>query len=364
MTLRERIEAQHKGRDPERVAMKYALLRESPKAFYRGLPDLFYEEVGRNQVPESPIVWANGDAHLENFGVYRGDNRLAYFDLNDFDEACLAPLCWDVLRFATSVALSAGAALVAPALEAYRLELAGGKARWVERETARGSVGRLLLTLTGRSRKEFLAKRLTAKGALRKDGRYALPLIEEAPPVDLGQFGFTPIEAARRVAGNSSLGVERYVLLVERDDDAKRYLLDLKAAQKSSLAIHSRTPQPTWLPVALRIWKGQRTLQAIPPAFLHAVSGGGRSFILKELVPREDRVRLERAKANVGEIVLIEARLLAWSHLRASGHDGSAPADALIAFAEDFPREELDGLSQRLAGLAQSWYEEFRADLQ
>ena len=45
--------------------------------------------------------------HLENFGSFKGDNRLAYFDLNDFDEGILAPASWDIARMLTSLRVAA-----------------------------------------------------------------------------------------------------------------------------------------------------------------------------------------------------------------------------------------------------------------
>jgi uncharacterized protein (DUF2252 family) len=91
------------GRDPERLAMKYARMRVSPFGFLRGSCHLFYEQLPiacAFAVDAAPHAWICGDAHMENFGCYKGDNRLAYFDLNDFDEATLAPLTWDlVLKF-------------------------------------------------------------------------------------------------------------------------------------------------------------------------------------------------------------------------------------------------------------------------
>jgi hypothetical protein len=33
--------------------------------------------------------------HIENFGSYKGDNRLVYFDIGDFDESLLGPSAWD-----------------------------------------------------------------------------------------------------------------------------------------------------------------------------------------------------------------------------------------------------------------------------
>ena len=72
-------------------------------AFLRGTCQLFCEDLRASDLPKSPLVWCCGDLHLENFSPYKGDNRLAYFDLNDFDEACLAPALWELVRFLTSI---------------------------------------------------------------------------------------------------------------------------------------------------------------------------------------------------------------------------------------------------------------------
>jgi uncharacterized protein (DUF2252 family) len=40
---------------------------------------------------------------LRNGRSYKGDNRLVYFDINDFDEGVLAPASWDLLRMLASI---------------------------------------------------------------------------------------------------------------------------------------------------------------------------------------------------------------------------------------------------------------------
>ncbi|HEY2607653.1 MAG TPA: DUF2252 family protein, partial [Paraburkholderia sp.] len=96
------------GRDPERLAMKYKAMRGSPFVFLRGTCHLFYERLPRDKVlDDAPPVWICGDLHLENFGSYKADNRLIYFDNNDFDEACLAPALYELVRLLTSVLVGA-----------------------------------------------------------------------------------------------------------------------------------------------------------------------------------------------------------------------------------------------------------------
>ena len=76
------------GREPERVALKYRAMRQDAFSFMRGTCHLYYQDwpASDRQLNDAPLAWICGDLHLENFGCYKGDNRLVYFDLNDFDE--------------------------------------------------------------------------------------------------------------------------------------------------------------------------------------------------------------------------------------------------------------------------------------
>jgi len=86
------ILAQNAGRDFDRLTLKLARLRQDPFAFFRGTNPLFLEFLPRqHSLFRAPCVLICGDLHLENFGAFKGDNRLRYFDLNDIEEACLAP---------------------------------------------------------------------------------------------------------------------------------------------------------------------------------------------------------------------------------------------------------------------------------
>jgi len=136
------------ARDPERLALKYAKMRTNAFAFLRGSCHLFHGRLmAMAGLPKSaPLAWVCGDLHLENFGSYKGDNRLVYFDVNDFDEAALAPASWDLVRLLTSVCVEAQGIAATDAamqilclsfLQAYSAALAHGKAFWVERETRR-----------------------------------------------------------------------------------------------------------------------------------------------------------------------------------------------------------------------------------
>lgn len=375
------------GREPERLAMKYEKLRSSPFVFLRGTCHLFYDRLPADALfARAPAAWLCGDAHLENLGSYKGDNRLVYFDLNDFDESALAPVTWELARFLSSI-LVAGDSLRATRSEAdalckvfldgYAGALALGKARWVERDTASGLIHELLATLKARSRPDFLDKRTERKSngkcRIRRDGEHALPvdkagrqrattLIDAFAASQANPGFFKVLDVARRIAGTGSLGVERYVVLVEgKGSPDGNYLLDLKQAQASSLAPHLKIRQPAWPSQAHRVVTLQRRMQAVSMDFLHPIVDGKSSYVLRGLQLSEDRVDLAVRHIGLGQIrgVIAEmGQLMAWAHLRSSGRQGSAIADALVDFgasARSWRRDLLDAAQQCAAQVEADW---------
>ena len=160
--LVQRITKFNQGRDPERLALKYEAMHDDPFAFFRGTCHLFCEDWPQTHaINDAPPVWVCGDLHFENFGTYKGDNRLVYFDIADFDEALLAPVSWDLARLTTSALIAAkshglkrkhGVALCNVFLDAYTAALRDGKPRWTERATAQGLIGGVLRQLESRTR--------------------------------------------------------------------------------------------------------------------------------------------------------------------------------------------------------------------
>ncbi|MGZ5237441.1 MAG: DUF2252 family protein, partial [Caldimonas sp.] len=261
MDIVRRIQAFNRGRDPQRLRLKYRAMRASAFAFLRGSCHLFYDRLPRSGLFKSaPLTWCCGDLHLENFGSFKADNRLVYFDINDFDQSALAPASWDLIRMVSSLRVAAdnvtirkseGERVCALFVESYASAIALGKSYWVERDTAEGLVRSLLDGLRTRQRAAFLKTRTEFKGKkrlLRVDGTKALPSTEQqraAVNDFMTAFALTQprpdffrvLDVARRVAGTGSLGVDRYVILVEgRGGPDGNYLLDLKHATPSVLA--------------------------------------------------------------------------------------------------------------------------------
>ncbi|MCU6502082.1 DUF2252 domain-containing protein [Rugamonas sp. A1-17] len=381
------LQTHNQDRDPQLLRMKYRKMAQSAFLFLRGADHLFYDELLPDQplFRKAPLAWSCGDLHVENFGSYKGDNRQVYFDINDFDEAALAPASWDLVRLLTSIQCGAealrvsaneAAALSAHCLDAYRAALANGKPRWVERETSVGLVKDLLCDLRDRKRADFLDKRTTRKGqrrSLNPDGVKALPLLpgqRELLDAFLPGFAarqeqpgfYTMLDAARRIAGTGSLGLMRFVVLVEgKGSPDGNYLLDIKECKPSALAPRLAVwniPQPAWPDQASRVVTAQHRMQAVDHAFLHAIQLDGRSCVLRGLQPSEDRVALDawgKKLSRLEEVIATMGCNLAWDQLRAAGRGGAAGADELIAHSRD------DGWRQPMLNAAAAMAEQTQA---
>jgi uncharacterized protein (DUF2252 family) len=94
---------------PAAFRNKFRKMAAEPFAFYRGSACLYYADVARLEDPwvdeRSRRVWIQGDLHAENFGTYLDGDGVLVFDVNDFDEAYVAPWTWDLRRLVASVAL-------------------------------------------------------------------------------------------------------------------------------------------------------------------------------------------------------------------------------------------------------------------
>jgi len=369
----DRIYNFNQGRDPKLLKLKYKAMRSNVFSFYRGTCHLFYEDLPKDApLNNAPPAWICGDLHLENFGTYKGDNRLAYFDINDFDEASLAPCTWDVTRLSTSIIVGAETLGVDESqslnlcrifLEAYRNTLAQGQARTVETATAKGLVKDLLHSLKLRNRPDFLAQRTELKKGKRRliiDNKRVTEATKDQQQkvIDLIETWqknthqnanfFQILDVQQRIAGTGSLGVERYVILVEgKGSPDQNYLLDFKQARKSSLQPYLTLPQPQWENQAERTVAIQKRVQGTSPALLGVLKSENHSYVLRELQPLQDKVSLTAWEHKIGrleKLMRTMGEVTAWDQLRSGGRQGSAIADNLIEFADspDWSDQVLD----------------------
>lgn len=354
----------NKDRIPEMVALKYNFMSENVFRFYRGTCHLFYADLSKsNAIPPSPLTWICGDLHLENFGSYKGDNRLVYFDLNDFDEAILAPAAWELTRMVTSIFLAfsilklehkKALKMAQLFLKSYSATLSKGKAYYIEPQTAKGIVCSFLEHASERKYKDILRKRTVKK----KDK--LIMLMEDPRHFELdkflqrelhhhitdwimynhdGPYNYEVIDSVFRLAGTGSVGLKRYVFLLRSLLNKGKYLLlEMKQATESSLKPYIDVPQPAWNSYAERVVEIQQRMQNIPPALLSTTLFKDDSFIIQEMQPTKDSINFRLIKdryRDIYQVVDDMAMLTASAQLRSSGRQGAATADELIAFGNN-----------------------------
>lgn len=360
----ERCHQYNAGRTPSLVERKFEKMSENPFSFFRGSCHLFYEDFSLETSQNAPIVWICGDLHTENFGTYKGANRLVYFDINDFDESILAPATLEITRLLTSIFVAADTYqlsieeardLAHICVDAYSSALQYGKAGSLERETARGVVKKLLHSVQHRTRREFLdartKKNKNSRIIIDDNKRYfeieeaqtqAITKCVEDFGVKRGEEGFFRVlDVKRRVAGTGSLGVERFAVLIEGNGSPhKNYLLDIKEALPSALAscVEQKfaIQQPSWQNEAWRVIEVQHRMQFQTPHLLSTVQISDKNYILRELQPTQDKLDLTELRGKYKRFATAIAtmgELTAFAQIRSAGRQGSAIADELIDFA-------------------------------
>ncbi|MBV8389275.1 MAG: DUF2252 family protein [Mucilaginibacter sp.] len=360
----ERIVAFNKDRLPDMVKIKFAGMAENVYRFFRGTCHLFYEDFSKAEhIPASPLTWVCGDLHMENYGSYKGDNRLAYFDLNDFDEGLLAPCLWEVSRMITSIFIAfdnlgikaeKATKMAESFLKTYSARLATGKAISIDPRIASGIV-RTFLTQADERKPKDLVKKLTVKKKhrlclLASERHFAIE--DKQLKKELIQFidrwmessvakeqDYKVVDCAFRIAGTGSIGVRRYMFLLESGKNKNKYLfVDMKQEMKSSVQPYLNVKQPEWQNEATRLTQIAHRMQNVSPALLGIGTFKGNSYVIKEMQPTEDRINFELIKNRYDEIQLViddMALLTASAQLRSSGRQGSAIADKLIEFGHN-----------------------------
>jgi uncharacterized protein (DUF2252 family) len=366
-------------RVPELVKRKLKRIDESVFAFFRGTDHLFGAAWQSLKPPETgPAILCCGDLHLENFGAYQSDQGDFRFDVNDFDEALVAPCSFDLVRCTASILLAGeewglrplqatGIALVY--LDRYRAAVAESIKTGVIGEIAPRSGEGPVWDLLNATALGSQVKLLDRQTELKKNGRRRIlrspdkhPEIseDEAAQVRKAVMEFaastkTPaayevLDIAGRIAGVGALGLRRYTVLVEGGGSPDRNrLLDIKEARPSSVLKYVNCPQPETFPTeAHRIVNAQRRLQARPILGLAPLVIGGRAYRMREMVPDESHSSLDHLQKKPKELrrgVDVVGQLTAWSQLRgAAGKDREALArwaagagiDAVLAAAVRF----------------------------
>ena len=366
-TATEILVAQNEGRLTELVPLRFARMLTDPFSFYRGSAAVMAADLAES--PTTGIeVMCCGDAHVSNFGLYAAPHRSIVFDLNDFDEAAVAPAEWDVKRLITSAIVGGRHAgypakaighCVQHALEGYRtglhtmldMDVLDRYYLRVEPENYSGPVSvskdlvKVLERTTSRARTRTSARVVKQIVQAGPDGtprlREAPPVLQHLPgetedkllesieeylaavPIDIAVLlsHFRVTDVALRVVGVGSVGTRCYLIILVGPDGAP-LVLQIKEANRSVLEEYGGWRQPDTLTAAveatgqgLRVVDGQRILQAMSDVFLGTTRKDGRDYYVRQFHDMKGTIETEgMSAATFSEYVTACAVLLARAH--------------------------------------------------
>jgi len=361
--LSERLIAFNKHLLPEMVQLKYEAMAQNAFRFYRGTCHLFYEDLSNAApLPLSPVTWICGDLHIENYGSYKGDNKLVYFDMNDFDEALLAPAAYELARMITSIFISFDALDIEAEkalkmaqlyLKTYSATLAKGKAISIDPRTAKGIVCDFL-TAADKSTEKELLKKITVikkkKLIYVKDARHFNKLDKKLRQEltshvnewivnsNDGPYNYETQGVVFRIVGTGSLGVKRYLFLLKSTNTKNKYLLvDMKQAEPSSVQPYVDVQQLQWETEAERVITIQKRMQNVSSSLLSTTVFRGDAYVIQQLQPVKDTFDFNLLKDEYRDIYQViddMAALAASAQLRSGGIQGSSIIDDLSAFGK------------------------------
>jgi uncharacterized protein (DUF2252 family) len=365
-TATEILVAQNADRLPELVPLRFARMLADPFSFYRGSAAVMAADLAAS--PSTGIeIMCCGDAHVSNFGLYAAPHRSIVFDLNDFDEAAVAPAEWDVKRLVTSAIIGGRHAgypakairrCVEKALVGYQTSLQAMLEEMtvldryylrVEPEHYTGKVSKGLQAViektTSQARTRTAARVFKQIMEIGPDGtprlREAPPVLQhvdekvEAPlvasvheylaavPADIALLlsHFRVTDLALRVVGVGSVGTRCYLVILVGPNGTPM-ILQIKEANRSVLEEYGGWRQPDTMAVAVeaqgqgvRVTDGQRILQAMSDVFLGTTRKDGRDYYVRQFHDMKGSVNTEGMSARTfGDYVFACAVLLARAH--------------------------------------------------
>jgi uncharacterized protein (DUF2252 family) len=394
------VERSMRGRVPALIALKYALMAESPFGYFRGAAPVMAADLA--QLPSTGIMsQLCGDAHVRNLGAYAAPDGRLVFDINDFDETILGPFEWDLKRMAASLVLAGRAAghkdgpcckAAVACVERYAAQMRAF-AGMTQLEVNRFQVHRLglakavhmALAKAERATPQHTLERLTAQVSARpgaprrfKESKPMLiritgararavlaslePYREMLEPQRRHLLSFyRPVDVAFKVVGTGSVGLRDYCVYFEGNGPADPLFLQIKEEAASCYAPYLPDAHPP-AHNGERTAEGQRAMQIQTDPFLGWTHIGGRQYLVRQLNDHKGSITIEDLSgANLKAYAEVCGELLARGHGRSgdpqvmAGYIGSGTgfAEAIAEFGAAYADQtEKDWEQLRRSGKA------------
>jgi uncharacterized protein (DUF2252 family) len=325
----ELLELSNAGREKDLVPLRMGRMAASPFAFLRGSACVMAWDLAQTPVSGIKVI-LDGDAHLNNFGLYGTPQRDIVFDLNDFDEATPGPWEWDLKRLTASVNVAARenglnraerAAAVMRCVDGYRFNLnrlqsmgildvwylhayPGRQNPLVKADAkSRAVFKKALATAATQTNQTLLAK--TAVRAV--NGSWKLL---QSPPVltpvsddirekvidGLNAYSdslnrerrymlsrYHVVDVVHRVVGVGSVGTRCYLALLMGNSDEDALFLQVKEAGVAAFAPYVPRLAAEFSHQGKRIVMGQRALQASSDVMLGWTEIDKRPYYVRQM---------------------------------------------------------------------------------
>jgi len=333
------LNASNRGRQEHLIPLRMGRMAASPFAFLRGAAAVMAWDLAQTPVTGISVI-IDGDAHVNNFGLYGTPQRDVVFDLNDFDEATYGPWEWDLKRLVASVNVAGRdnglnrrdrRDAVLRCVEGYRWNckrlqgmgvldvwyLHANTDRWLSIAKIDPKAKALFLKAVEKAKQQTNAA-LMAK-MVDKDANGTL-WFRSAPPVltsldretkekvieGLNSYEasilperrvmlrrYSVVDVVHRVAGVGSVGTRAYVVLLLGNGGADPLFLQVK---ESAAPAHGPYVPP--LPGAYehhgrRVVMGQRLLAASTDVMLGWTTIDGRPFFVRQMKNMKGSIPVE-----------------------------------------------------------------------
>lgn len=356
---------------PALVKAKFNKMNASPYAFFRGSNHLFWEDFYNDWRfslfggKEGTLTWINGDAHIYNYGAYADHYGEAIYGMDDFDDSIIADYQYDLWRMAISIVLDCrangrfGDSEQEEALKkfslAYLQEISQYEADDIHKEvllnskTATGILNKFLRKIEEKKSRKKMLRKWTVNHGNHRMFNYELEKLEKISQKEFKSLtdaledyqntlspDFTQLDAdhfkvkdiARRLwSGTGSLGLDRFYVLLEGDEDTDNddIILDVKALDKPPLYYHMNSAEreeydKTFLHEGEHHAEAFRALAEHPDKYLGWLTYNGKVFSVRERSPFKADFPTDILN-NVQDLYFMSemwGKLLAVRHERAS----------------------------------------------
>ncbi len=398
--------ASNKGRQSQFIPLRMGRMAASPFAFLRGSACVMAGDLAVG--PKTGIeVIIDGDAHLNNFGLYGTPQREIIFDLNDFDETIIGPWEWDLKRLVASVNVAGREnglnrkeryaavkdCVLGYRMNATRLQSFGILETWY----LHAYPGRANPLLKVDPKSQAVVDKCVAK-AVRSDNHALLGKITEKqtdgtwrfredPPVlttvsrkireqviDGLNLASTTLARERRymlshyhvedvchrVVGVGSVGTRAYLVLLFGNSDDDPLFLQVKEATEPAHAPYLPQVLEEFRHNGKRVVTGQRALQASSDVMLCYTQIDGRDFFVRQMKNLKASIPVEwltgesfNFYGKVCGAILARAHARSGSAALIAGYCGNSDVldEALAAWAESYGDQTVKDHAALLAAI-------------